>query len=178
MKSIILILIVILFSGCTISELEKQIETGDSISIPTPVNSSTTKNLSGTSIQCTDSDGGINYAVKGTAKRGSELGTDYCFSSSSKIVREYYCTSNGAIGSQNYTCSNICSDGKCSSSSTSSVSTDNSCSGSSDCGYKQRCISGKCQTVECTNDAQCSGCKRCSNYACISCGRGPSGCYC
>ncbi|MBI4015740.1 MAG: hypothetical protein HY362_03415 [Candidatus Aenigmarchaeota archaeon] len=52
------------------------------------------------------------------------------------------------------------------------------CSSKSDCGYKQICSNKKCVDVECTTDSQCSGCKRCSSNSCVSCGRGPYGCYC
>ena len=45
-------------------------------------------------------------------------------------------------------------------------SSDDSCSGNSDCGYKQRCRSGKCQSVQCTTDSQCGYNKRCSDYVC------------
>ncbi len=52
------------------------------------------------------------------------------------------------------------------------------CSSNSDCGYKQRCAAGNCIDVQCTTDSQCSGCKRCSDYSCRSCGYGPYGCTC
>lgn len=53
-----------------------------------------------------------------------------------------------------------------------------SCDSDSDCGYKQKCIGSVCQSVECTNNAHCSGCRRCSSNKCVSCGSGPYGCYC
>jgi hypothetical protein len=52
------------------------------------------------------------------------------------------------------------------------------CTSNSDCGYKQKCSSGKCVDVQCTTDSQCTGCKRCSSNSCVSCGSGPYGCYC
>jgi len=52
------------------------------------------------------------------------------------------------------------------------------CSSNSDCGYKQKCKSGLCVTVDCTTDSHCSGCRRCSGNSCVSCGSGPYGCYC
>jgi len=52
-----------------------------------------------------------------------------------------------------------------------------SCSTNSDCGYKQRCRSGTCETVECTSDSNCAGCRRCSDNQCVSCGYGAEG-YC
>jgi hypothetical protein len=55
----------------------------------------------------------------------------------------------------------------------------NSCLTDSGCGYHQACKSGKCVTVDCTNDAQCSGCKKCSSNSCVSCGYGAYGiCSC
>jgi len=55
---------------------------------------------------------------------------------------------------------------------------DNSCNSNSDCGYKQKCKSGICKTVQCTTSSHCSGCRRCSDNRCVSCGKGPYGCYC
>ena len=52
------------------------------------------------------------------------------------------------------------------------------CNSNSDCDYKQRCSAGSCIDVDCTTDSQCSGCKRWSSYSCVSCGKGPYGCYC
>ncbi|MEK6861315.1 MAG: hypothetical protein AABY07_05065 [Nanoarchaeota archaeon] len=69
---------------------------------------------------CTDSDGGINYFVKGTARRGSNYATDFCMSNIT--LKEYYCSFNN-IGSVNQSCSvfynnrtnssMICFDGAC-----------------------------------------------------------------
>jgi len=55
---------------------------------------------------------------------------------------------------------------------------DNSCSSHSDCGYKERCIGSVCQSVDCTSDSHCSGCRKCSSNRCVACGSGPYGCYC
>ena len=160
--------ILLLFVGCC-AQLQPQTEV---VPQPTP---SLFPNI-GT---CTDSDGGIDYNIKGTARKGGYTAEDYCFTTNPKVVWEYYCTEDGTIESEMYTCATICSDGRCGlSSPTPNPVPDDSCTSSSDCGYKQKCISGECQTVECTSDSQCSGCKRCSDYVCVSCGRGPSGCYC
>lgn len=63
-------------------------------------------------------------------------------------------------------------------STTTTTIAEDKCNSNSDCGYKERCASGKCIGVECTTDSHCVGCKRCSNYDCVSCGYGPYGCYC
>jgi hypothetical protein len=68
---------------------------------------------------CKDSDGGLNYTVKGTltlTKNGNVTRyQDYCRSATTKFkgyVFEYYC--NGTtVGTSNYNCLKGCSDGKC-----------------------------------------------------------------
>ncbi|OYT35124.1 MAG: hypothetical protein B6U87_00915 [Candidatus Aenigmarchaeota archaeon ex4484_52] len=62
---------------------------------------------------CTDSDGGKNYYVKGTltAKNGEQI-TDYC--SNDYYVKEYFCPTNyDGIDSVDYNCPNGCKDGAC-----------------------------------------------------------------
>ncbi|MEL6340140.1 MAG: hypothetical protein AAFQ65_09535 [Myxococcota bacterium] len=57
---------------------------------------------------------------------------------------------------------------------------DDSCSSDYQCGHREACKYGRCQSVQCTSDAHCGGCTRCDtdlNY-CIACGYGPYGCYC
>ncbi|MBI5148427.1 S-layer homology domain-containing protein [Candidatus Pacearchaeota archaeon] len=71
-----------------------------------------------TNVTCTDSDGGINYYVKGTAKNSSttdERYTDYCLVAGGtfRYVNEYYCGSSGLILSTTKECPNGCSDGAC-----------------------------------------------------------------
>ena len=53
---------------------------------------------------CTDSDGGNNIYVKGTASTGSSTATDFCYSTNS--VTEYYCSSQTAtaLTSLTYVC--------------------------------------------------------------------------
>ena len=58
---------------------------------------------------CTDSDGGINYYVKGITTYVGNV-TDFCTSNNS--LREYYCVTNG-IESVNTTCSYGCINGAC-----------------------------------------------------------------
>ena len=74
---------------------------------------------------CTDSDGGINYEVKGTlngfdrSKNSPDIVVDFCEDSNlGKYLWEYYCddSSSGSRWNynwQNYNCSNGCSDGAC-----------------------------------------------------------------
>jgi cysteine-rich repeat protein len=64
---------------------------------------------------CTDSDGGRNYAVKGLARGMTPAGyftnsTDYCVDST--ILEEYYCNSN-MVYDFRYACPYGCSDGAC-----------------------------------------------------------------
>jgi hypothetical protein len=68
---------------------------------------------------CTDSDGGRNYYVKGTAidpDTGKSF-TDYCLSDST--IREYFCLSpslvfpGGSVAQEDYTCPYGCKDGAC-----------------------------------------------------------------
>ena len=63
-----------------------------------------------TRIDCTDSDGGINYSVKGTASTGITLGSDFCVSPS--ILKEVYCYNQTTIKGLDYNCT--CIDGSCS----------------------------------------------------------------
>ena len=67
-------------------------------------------------IVCTDSDGGLNYGVKGTVTEDGKTSTDYCVSPSWLV--EYFCSSPSKLGSQiiyqNHTCpNNDCEDGAC-----------------------------------------------------------------
>ncbi len=66
---------------------------------------------------CTDSDGGLNYYVKGTLNEvgvDPKLATDFCDDSFPGYnLREYYCDNNGNGQSVPYNCPNGCSDGAC-----------------------------------------------------------------
>ena len=125
---------------------------------------------------CTDSDGGKTYTVKGTTKKGTETKIDYCFTTNPKTVNEYYCNVDETIGSEIYTCPDTCSDGSCTAA-TPSPEPEDRCTTNTGCGYKKACISGECVSVQCTTDAQCTGCRRCSGYSCVRCGYGAAG-YC
>jgi hypothetical protein len=61
---------------------------------------------------CTDSDGGLNYGVKGTATKGGTSITDSCYSPAH--VYEMYCSGN-ELASGVYACPSgtTCSDGAC-----------------------------------------------------------------
>ena len=59
---------------------------------------------------CTDSDGGLNYNVKGTVTSGGAANTDVC--SNSGYLFEQYCL-NGNPVQATYLCPNGCQDGAC-----------------------------------------------------------------
>ena len=62
---------------------------------------------------CSDSDGGINYNVQGTATTQTSSYTDYCYGPpESLFLREYYC-SGTSLGDTSYLCPNGCTGGKC-----------------------------------------------------------------
>ncbi|MEM3113482.1 MAG: LamG-like jellyroll fold domain-containing protein [Candidatus Pacearchaeota archaeon] len=60
--------------------------------------------------ECVDSDGGINYYVRGSTFKATSNYTDYCTSSSN--IMEFYC-SNNTIQNIQSSCTNGCSQGKC-----------------------------------------------------------------
>lgn len=72
---------------------------------------------------CRDSDGGKNYALKGTVSAPDEAGTDECCTSTSsggyectgngKFLHEWYCDINTLGEDQFYECPNGCSNGAC-----------------------------------------------------------------
>ena len=77
------------------------------------------------SIKCEESDGGINYYLKGQVVVPIELGEgfggwDYCtngegmpLSNTGKYLVEWYCTSNGGANNRLYLCPNGCVNGAC-----------------------------------------------------------------
>jgi len=69
--------------------------------VPTPIK---------TIVNCTDSDGGINYFKKGTAVSGTGKKTDLCVNTTS--IREYYCKNNNILQIY-YGCPSGCSNGAC-----------------------------------------------------------------
>lgn len=84
--------------------------------IPIPTTTTTT-----IATKCTDTDGGKNYEVLGTARYsptswgGARYGSDYC--SSASVLVEYYCPSNADVVENvdivSYTCPNGCVSGVC-----------------------------------------------------------------
>ena len=77
------------------------------------------------SVKCEESDGGINYYLKGQVVAPIELGEgfggwDYCtngegmpLSNTGKYLVEWYCTSNGGANNRLYLCPNGCVNGAC-----------------------------------------------------------------
>jgi len=61
---------------------------------------------------CADSDGGINYAVKGTCV-DSVHGNAFADTCDGKFVVEYYCTMDDACTFNKYSCPYGCYDGSC-----------------------------------------------------------------
>ncbi len=59
---------------------------------------------------CTDSDGGMNIYVFGTATNGTTSGSDVC--TSSAYIKEYYCSNNKVVYAAKY-CSYGCANGAC-----------------------------------------------------------------
>ncbi len=62
---------------------------------------------------CIDSDGGLNYTVKGTTNyvnRNTEY-TDECLGI--RELKEYYCLSDAKLDSKKYICTNGCEAGVC-----------------------------------------------------------------
>jgi len=72
----------------------------------------------GATPNCTDSDGGLNYYVKGTTSGISYVlnnaqvnATDTCVNNN--LLAEYSCGANNAVNYNEYTCPNGCSNGSC-----------------------------------------------------------------
>ncbi len=62
--------------------------------------------------QCSDTDGGLDVSVRGTARYGSDVSTDYCASNTS--VTEFYCGITGILTTEGFCSSgHICSGGEC-----------------------------------------------------------------
>ena len=62
---------------------------------------------------CTDSDGGQNYYVKGTALGFNGKNSDYCFDGNTKTLVELYCDGQGNVQNIYYDCPSGCQDGAC-----------------------------------------------------------------
>ncbi|MCD6557730.1 MAG: S-layer protein, partial [Candidatus Aenigmarchaeota archaeon] len=66
-------------------------------------------------LNCTDSDGGKNYYVKGVCVDSSGRHPDYCAASdrNRKVLQEYYCGSDNKCHLTSYECPGICEDAEC-----------------------------------------------------------------
>ncbi|MBI5159227.1 right-handed parallel beta-helix repeat-containing protein [Candidatus Micrarchaeota archaeon] len=124
-------------------------------------------------MQCTDSDGGKDYAVKGTSIGRTVAGaakttqTDACAQGK---ISEYYCSATQLLASEEVSCAQgkSCYNGAC--------STTVSCTSSSDCAGNQACEGGACAELsgscgyaqnhawhnyECCSNAACPQGKAC-----------------
>jgi hypothetical protein len=61
---------------------------------------------------CTDSDGGMNYYIKGNSTDSIKTLIEGCVDSSNN-VREFFCGEDGKIYSEDYDCPNGCKEGAC-----------------------------------------------------------------
>jgi len=61
---------------------------------------------------CTDTDGGINYYIKGDSTDSTKTLIEGCINNTTTI-REFYCGEDGKIYNEDYTCPNGCADGYC-----------------------------------------------------------------
>lgn len=117
-------------------------------------------------ITCTDSDGGINYNVKGTATKGTESKTDVCLPLPMNYLGEYYCLNN-SISMVSYNCSFGCSNGACRNQ-TNDCTMGRQCINSTTQGFRgddcswsniQKCTygcSGSGCINKCTKDSECN----------------------
>jgi hypothetical protein len=105
---------------------------------------------------CTDTDGGIDYTVKGYVNwsNGTDPGyvSDYC---SDSLLSEWYCQDvfPGYPGYETHECPNGCSDGVC------LPESQVECTENSDCGSGYMCIENSCVEIPssgCTTDGLCT----------------------
>lgn len=145
-------------------------------------------------ITCVDTDGGINYYIKGTRYLSNvfpnQSQADYCYTST--VLYEYYC-SGPVVGATSYTCPDGCSNGACVNATPScgdgycNVSTENceTCVSDCECSTGYDCSGGSCvlnqtnfcgdgfcnTSVEscatCTGDCACSSGYYCASGVCI-----------
>ena len=73
-------------------------------------------------VNCTDSDGGLNFNVKGVTSKGTLSYTDYCGIGSNLF--ENYCANNSIVTNYLYVCPNGCSNGACINTTASCVDSD------------------------------------------------------
>jgi len=117
---------------------------------------------------CVDSDGGLNYSVRGTASFNGSSGTDYCIDSTR--VDEYSCPSlNSNFGRGSYSCPNGCVNGACAVNACTPGT--NVCAGKT-CGSV---ANGTCGNVSC---GSCATGQTCTNNACVANTCNPSASVC
>jgi len=63
---------------------------------------------------CADSDGGVNYFLKGTTRQGNVMGRDHCYTADNgkEYVKEFYCQGNQVLWEFAY-CKYGCFNGAC-----------------------------------------------------------------
>ena len=61
---------------------------------------------------CKDTDNGIDYNVRGTTTKGSQVEVDTCIIGKSTLL-EFYCTDKGVLQFQRHECSSGCKKGVC-----------------------------------------------------------------
>lgn len=125
------------------------------------VNNGHLKSKIESSIQCKDTDGGLNYYTAGTALGIYGSGTDFCLDIDNDgytdDVQEYYCDGDRSA-SQGYVCPNGCKDGAC-------VDEKPECVKDSEC-PPLNCVQAPCPTVKCVN-GKCTT-SLCGNGICDS----------
>ncbi len=111
-----------------------------------------------------------------------ELGYDFCCVPYSGATAWHFLDESEAARAQELEISNCIEERTSCSTSTdredSEVSEEDECRTNYDCPSRRVCKSGECVQVDCTNDAHCADCYRCSDNVCRYCGVGPYGCYC
>ncbi len=125
------------------------------------------------SITCTDSDGGLVYYVKGTARGPNGVFTDSCVEEGGSVLREFFCSLDERVVYLRYTCpgGNICSDGACigvcvaetcASLGYECGTQDDGCGGTLDCDVcpsGEICSNGECveepSIINCSSNAEC-----------------------
>jgi len=104
----------------------------------------TTNQVSAVTLSCTDSDGGKIYSTQGNLSYAGKSYTDYCYTTNTNYVIEYYCNESGVGKAEYYLCNIGCENGACNS----TTCTPNY----NNCGSWSACTNGsKIQTCSQTN---------------------------
>src|SRR3989339_1709147 len=75
----------------------------------------TTNQVSAVTLSCTDSDGGKIYSTQGNLSYAGKSYTDYCYTTNTNYVIEYYCNESGVGKAEYYLCNIGCENGACNS---------------------------------------------------------------